>query len=561
MGGSPAARRSGIVVALLGLLGLVSAACGGRTSPARAAADTSELHGVQLVVGSELGSWSLLAVPRSGGRATARDVRDPSHVVWTGATELPRTKGVHVLEGPTLVLRTGKDEVYRYDPLSDSLARVGKVARDARWSAWGSYGAFLAPGDGRVLELGPEDAWRYELAGKPSWVVPVEDGDLAVLGVDAGRKGSVWLVSRGDSAPASRSDAGYAAPGLATAWGKRVVLTAADRRSVRVLTVPALTSAEEVSVRGPVAALAASPSSNELYAALSDPAMIVGVNRFDRRSRVVARLDGPVSALRPAVLGAFLLAHRGASVVWVPLSGGVTRSVEADWREDLPMGTPAGEVLLSRGDSLFLWTPGDDTPPAPVHGPGDAWWMAVRWNPAPPPVQVARAGGDSAVEAPTEQGASPGGVAGGASAARTGVGGRKSAPTTGEPPSPVGATTPSPAASRGSVAAETIPGSPSPGAASGGGQARPEAGVYAIVASARDPAGVRSLLKDLASAGYPTAMQRYTDDAGRTWYRGMVGPYPSRDAAESAARQLRRERQLRVWVTEIRPGSGFQGIR
>ena len=83
----------------------------------------------------------------------------------------------------------------------------------------------------------------------------------------------------------------------------------------------------------------------------------------------------------------------------------------------------------------------------------------------------------------------------------------------------------------------------------------PEAGIYAIVTSAQSISGVRTLLAGLAEAGYPTAIQRYLDDAGQVWYRGMVGPYPSRDAAESAARQLRRERSLKVWVTEIRPGS------
>lgn len=549
------ARRGGAILALLTMM----AACGGTGGgpSERSRADGSDLHGVRLVVGSEADAWSLLAIPRAGGKATARDVRDPGHVLWTGSVDLPAASEAHALEGPAVVLRTDDGAVYRYDPLSDSLSRLGSVGAGARWSEWGSYGAFLDPEGSRVLEVGPDGAWRFRLSGSPAWVVPVEGGALAVLGADGGREGSVWLVSREDTAPARRSEAGYAAPGLTTAWGKRLVLTGRDRKSLRVLTVPALTSAEEVSLDGTLAALTASPSSHDVYAGLSGPPRIVSVNRFDRSSRVLAKLDAPVTDLRSAVLGSFLLGRQGGSVVWIPLAGKRTRVVGGDWRSDLPLGTPAGQVLLARGDSLLLWDPESGAPPAVADGPADARWLAVRWNPAPPSVRVARAGADTG-EASSEEREAASAAGGAGATAGTGAG---SAGAAGP-----GAATPPVAAEGGAAgtppSSEPAAGEASAPATTGGGspRARLQAGVYAVVASARDSSGVRSLLDDLSSAGYPTSMQRYTDDAGRTWYRGLVGPYPSRDAAESAARQLRRERDLRVWVTEIRPGSGVQGL-
>lgn len=71
---------------------------------------------------------------------------------------------------------------------------------------------------------------------------------------------------------------------------------------------------------------------------------------------------------------------------------------------------------------------------------------------------------------------------------------------------------------------------------------------YAVVISARDSGGVRALLADLEEAGYATSVRRHVDDAGNTWYRGLVGPYGARAEAEAEARRLREDEELDVWV-------------
>ena len=82
----------------------------------------------------------------------------------------------------------------------------------------------------------------------------------------------------------------------------------------------------------------------------------------------------------------------------------------------------------------------------------------------------------------------------------------------------------------------------------------PPPGFYAIVGSARQSEGIRTLVQSIEDAGFTTHVQSFPDEAGRTWYRGLVGPYRSRSEAEAAARQLLRERRLEAWVTEVGAG-------
>ena len=84
--------------------------------------------------------------------------------------------------------------------------------------------------------------------------------------------------------------------------------------------------------------------------------------------------------------------------------------------------------------------------------------------------------------------------------------------------------------------------------------AGPPPGFYAIVGSARQSEGIRALVQSLEDAGFATQVQSFPDEAGRTWYRGLVGPYRSRSEAEAASRQLLRERRLEAWVTEVGAG-------
>lgn len=502
---TPASRLRPAIALLTALL--AAAACGG-DGEGPSADGPPELEGeVRLV--TSLDRWSYLAVPRGGGTVQVRSMRDPATVLREGRTGLPAVEELHLLEGPFVVLRTAEGVVLRYDPRTDGLDTLETVAPDAAWSAWNGYGVWRE-GDGGLLEVGPDGSWRYGLATSALWATPVEGGGVAALVSSEGGR-EVRLLTRGASEPTASARGAFRAPALTTAWGRRVAL-AADA-GLAMLEVPSLTPAGTIELDAPPVALAASPSSHELYAGLDDPASVVRISRISSESERMTRLPRTPRAIRPAVLGDFLLVDDGGEPLLLPLDGSGTVRLPGSWRSDLPLGTPDGRILLAVDGALRLRDV-DAEQGETVDAPADRWWAAVPWNPSPPTRVVAadtgEAGGDEGFFEDTAD-ADP-------EAAAAGEEGQDAEPE------------------------------------------GPPTGYYAVVTAARDSGGVLELLAQLRRAGYPAEMQRYTDDAGRTWYRGMVGSYPSREEAEAAARQLGRERDLNAWIAEVRAGRSDEEV-
>ncbi|MFW6192573.1 MAG: SPOR domain-containing protein [Gemmatimonadota bacterium] len=500
--------------------------CGGGGSGDEAGRRPLELEGAPLLVGSSLDQWSLVGVPAEGGTVDVRSVRDPSQTVREGSTALPASVEVRFVGERQVFLRTEDGIVLHYDPEADEVTRIGTVGSDPAFASWNGFGVYASAEGAALLEIGERDAWSFEVTGRPVWATPVEGGRVAVVVEEAEDGRSLWLLRRGDAEPESRTAAAYGPPGLATAWGRRLVFRSQAGDGLQFVAVPSLTAGPEVTLDGRVTALAASPSSHAIYAAIEDPARVVEVNRFSRASRDLGELEGgSITELRASALGQSVLAHDGDRVWWVPVGEAEPASTEAEWRSDLPTVLPDGRVLLVRNDGLFLWNPEAGSEPTLLEGASpDRAWGVVRWNPAPEPVapEPDRVADATDAEEEEEEPGTPAAAEG------------DPAELEEERPEPAEADAPP----------ETTD------------STRVPTGFYAVASSARDPEGVEALRDDLESSGYPAAFQRHSDDAGRTWYRALVGPYPTRTGAEAAARQLRRERDLPAWVAEI--GAGLQ---
>jgi hypothetical protein len=471
----------------------------------------SERRVASLVVGSAAAEWGLLTIPRNGGTADLRPVVDPDSIVWNGSTELPVLAGAWPLGDASVILLTEDGTLVRYDLPSDQATELAELSDDARASSASSSSIVFVDSAGRfAFEAGSDHAHGYPLQEPAVWAGPIEGGIAVLTGGDAPR---LRLVPRADPAAAIEIPDAGRPPALVTAWGRRVVVTGPSGRTVRIYaTEEEARLVGEVEVDGVVGALETSPSSHEIYVALESPSKVERLSRFSLETQSLASLPAAADRMRPGLFGGSLLMRTPAGLARIRIGEeGVTRLV-GEWRSDLPLGLP-GDLSIALVDDEARLVSVADTVGAVLAGGAPRWWIAVRFNPARDPDGLLR-------EALDDLGATAG-------APGTGEGGAANEPDPDDVEIP-------------DIEAD------GPAAADEG-----PAGYYAIVTSARQRAGVVSLLDSLSEAGYPTRIQSYPDEAGETWHRGLVGPFPSRARAETAARQLLRERDLQAWVTEI----------
>ena len=476
-----------------------------------------------LVVGDWSADVGLLVVPTEEGRPELRAAADPSFVVWRGAARLPGAESAKVVDDRSILLRTPGRALHRFDPGEGGAMRVPGVEDVEGWSA--SAGQVAVWSDDTILVIGDGDRRAYRTPGTVAWAAALDDAGVVAL-VDTG-SGTVLAALDETSQVTGQIDLGVRPPGLATAWGRSALFLTSSGRELISVRLPDLEVERRFDFRGPVTAIALSASSHEVYVAR--PGRIEAVDRITGDTRKLAELDGEIVELRAGIYGQQLLAFDGSAVFRISLTGERPVRLDVDWRADLPLGLPAGDVLALRGDTVYLVRASDDADPGPltiVDGPVDAIWLPIRWNPS-----AERVAGPAATaerpETPTVEPQASDSVLAGSSQ------------------------TEEPVDAQLEAAAEDRAPTDSVVAAFGA----PAAGYYAVAMASPEADGVLELISALARSGYPTAVQRRRDDGGQLWYRALLGPYSVRERADAAARQLRRERGLDAWVTEVTAGT------
>lgn len=524
---------------LCGVLMLCSAAL---TVPACGASNddvpTDRAYAAEsLVVGDWLAETGLLALSRSGDRPELRAAADPSLVVWKREEPLPAIEAVGEIGPRSIVFTTRRGDTYRWDLEEERAEAVDDVAPGADWSAMDGAAAFWT--EDRVIVSDESGERTYTAPAPVTWAAPVPEGGVVVLAPS--ESGSVLYALNEASEIVSELSLMVRAPGHVTAWGGNALFPSVDGREIVIVRIPELEELGRHEFRRPVSALAVSGSSHELYVAHSG-GRIEAISRFSGSRRELARLPGEVSALRPGIYGQQLLAAGSEGVYRVSLSGDSPERLPIDWRADLPLGLPSGDVLAVRGDSLYVARVRSGGRGGVIlevaDAPAEGWWVPVRWSPASARLASERGqdGGDERADDTADESEAAAGESGDA----------------GEPEDGLA-----------DAAGDTIDAGETEEGLAGGVEAdsmgfsftAPAAGYYAVAVASRTAGGVIELVGALARSGYPTAVQRRRDDGGQMWYRALVGPYPVRERAEASARQLRRERDLDAWVIELTAGT------
>lgn len=458
--------------------------------------------------------WALLAVPEAGGPASLHALSDPGSELWSGAVDLPGVERAVRAAPRLVVLRARGGDVYRYDPAEGVVSRLGALPGDARWYGGEDAGVWVRPSDGgaTLWTLSPGGDRRRAVDRPVRWAAPsVEGGTVALLGPDDPATLVRWPSEGGE--PDASLELSAATPAVATAWGRTAVLTRTDAEGVlQTVSLTEMEADERIELDGPVTALAASPSSHEIYAAVDGPPRLVVIERITGEVRTRARLPRPVGEIRPGLAGGPPLVWDGEAARVVPWDDGDPVELDTRWRSDLPLALSDGSVLVIRDGSVERTLVGGGARLSA--GPADRIWVPVRWR-----AEAEGALADVASETPGDTTQSDS----------------------------VAADT----ATADSAAADTVrPDS----ALLDPGLEVSDAGFYVALGWSRSPADVEERVRGIREGGFPVAAQVRRDDAGDRWYRALVGPYGERERAGEVARILRREHAVEGWVQEVRPG-------
>lgn len=427
---------------------------------------------------------TLLRVPRGGGFAMLHRLPDLTPLRWE-SSRLPAVRGVvgADLDQQLVFLLDTAGAVLGLDLESGrSRAFLGGVAL----AAAGPDGSLFAVDTARRVTAVARRApvpFRAPLPAAARTLVGTHDG--ALVAILAG--GRTVLLDRDQPAAPLAAPAG---PVASTTVGD--LLAFATDTGIVLYEPGARDPFRTLDPGGKVRAVAFSASGHRLYAA-TDRDEVVVFDRFtEEEVETIDLPDGGATALRPGMLGAWVLA-RGSGRDTVYVIDGATNqlagTVVAPWSTDLPLVGEGHLMVARRGaDVVTIDLAKAGFPVAGrVNGRAEDLWFAAPWAPrrrtVPAPAvepEPAVAAADTATEADSAAGTPDDAVAG-------------------EPPVP---------------------------------------DIYLQVSSSQNPTWARELADELRDAGFSArVLEPVHPDEG---YRVVIGPFTTRDEAEATGRRLGR---------------------
>jgi cell division septation protein DedD len=445
-------------------------------------------------------------------------------VVWRSGEAAPALGRVLAFDGESGVL-AAVDSAGRPTRIDLRLGTVAAAARAPLTALASVDGAtiFGLAADGAVTRLTPTgDAWTFRPPAPVQALFPQRDGSVLAAGARGGA-GYVWRLRP----PTARIDDSTRVAGAARALyvgaADRVYFVSDDALvGVRNRDLQALPA---VSLGGPLRAVVATPSGDRLYVALQGVGAIEVVDRYRDAVASTIQLPGEARELRIDPLGRFLLARpsRGDSA-WVIAVGTdrVLGSVPGAWRGDLPLVLPDGAIATAAGADVALVDGTTLRPRATVAGGAADFWHVVLWNGFRPRA----AGLDQPVT--FDAGTAPADAAPVDSAAADSAAAPPVDSAAPPPPTPPESTPPPPATR------PVRPTVPSPGEVDL--LPAPDPGFVVQFAAAESERDARRVVRRARAEDRKRLRVVPATRKGRTVYRVVTGPFPTRAEAERVAR-------------------------
>lgn len=332
----------------------------------------------------------MLRVSRGGGLVSAYRYPALDSVIWRATSRVPALDHI---------VAFGADDGYlaafdaRRAPVRIDL-RVGttSASRDTGQigvSSFDGAAIYTLKADGSITRFTTSgDTWKIQPTLPVSAIFAVSDGSLMMAGA-TGKKAVVWRVRPpgDDIVDTLTFDVG----GTASTNAAIIASTAGstgDRIFFGVNTsVIAVRSRDmyqllNIDLDDPVVAIEPTPSGDRLYVAVEDDRTLRIVDRSEGRVRGKIKLPTIVRALRMDPLGRLLLARGAADSVFVVslADDALVATVQSEWRQDLPQVFADGAVGLVRGDDVVFTTLPTFTESRTVANGAKDFWYAFRWN-------------------------------------------------------------------------------------------------------------------------------------------------------------------------------------
>lgn len=321
----------------------------------------------------------LLRLPHEGGAIRAyRAGRDS--VLWTSSGRAAATASILGFDDfqSVLLARDTAGRAYAVDLRLGAVEGLGTASMRGDVRAEGGA-VFGLDAKGQILRVTSVATWSWAPPHRADLLVPTPDGALVLIGEVNGRT----RVSRVIPPETRLTDSTTLPPVdgvLRTPLGDRIWFVTDS--GLIALRSRDLSRALIVRISDPITGLEATPSGDRVYLATPRPSLRV-IDRFTERESGRIPLPAPALALRMDPDGRYLLVRTAQSDSVHVVSVGTARvitSLPGAWRDDLPLVTPDGRVLLALGNDVVHVDAETGRERLRFVGGANDLWMQVRWN-------------------------------------------------------------------------------------------------------------------------------------------------------------------------------------
>lgn len=322
-----------------------------------------------------------LRIPRAGGIARAYLYPRLDSVVWTapGAPAVARVLAFDPDAGLIALVDT-RGLPRRVDL---RLAEIRFASRTPLTSVASANGSdiFGVGADGVVVRMTPTGDWRFKPPVAARWVFPQPGGLVTVAASD--RLGTrLWSIRAPDDEILDSASLPPASRGIRTQVGDRIYFTV-DSGLAGVMTRD-LTRLKGITLLDPVVAVSPTPSGDRLYIATRTTNRISIADRNRESVTSTIALPAPASELRMDPLGQHLLARPagGGDSAWVIAIGTnrPPRTLMTAWTADLPAFAPSATIATARGTDVVFVSATTLQIVQTVAGGASDFWYFFTWN-------------------------------------------------------------------------------------------------------------------------------------------------------------------------------------